>query len=134
MKGAEGFFLLLIVFVVCLGLGLLFIVGFGVFLILFAGRRVVAPMHQRQLRSIIEDGMAERDYELLEVTDETSRDHPFADRFGFGFGKRPAVVKRIEARDRAGRTRRGWAYVRAWVTGMGHSGFIPESLEVAWED
>src|SRR5438067_13210938 len=102
MKGAGALFVLIVVFAVCLGLGLLFIIGFGVFLILFAGRNVVAPMRQQQLRSIIENGLAERGYELLEVADETSRDHPFADCFGFGLGKRPAVLKRIEARDPAG--------------------------------
>jgi hypothetical protein len=78
-------------------------------------------------------------HELLAVSALASRDHPFADRFGFGFRKKAAVVKRIKVRDRRGRVRRGWVYVRIRL-GAGprgvpaFAGFLPESLEVAWEN
>jgi hypothetical protein len=127
----------LIFFLVILaGGGLFFLVvaaaAVGIFLL---GKNVVAPMRQRQLESIIDDWARERGYELVGVRELPSRDHPFADRFGAGFGKGPAVVKYFEVRKGRGKVRRGWAYVRARLAGRGgYSGFRPESLEVAWDE
>jgi hypothetical protein len=128
----KGFFALWVGLLICFGVFIVAAVAF-VAVLIFVARRGVGP-GTVQLQRIIEDWAEEHDYELLDVAEERSRDHPFADRFGFGFGKAPAVVRRIKVRTRKGRVRRGWVYVRARLGGRGYSGFQPETLEVAWED
>src|SRR5436190_11246985 len=113
---ATPVFIFVIGMAVCLGASVLLIVGGG-FLIFYLGKKVVAPMRQRQLEAAVEDWADDHGYELLEITEVESRDHPFADRFGFGFGKTPGVVKCVEMRNRKGRIRRGWIFVRARFTG-----------------
>jgi hypothetical protein len=113
-------------------LSIALVVG-GIGLILFLARNVTGPLNRKQLQSIIEDWAEEEGYELQEVLAVHSRNHPFADRFGFGLGKRAGVIKEIEVRDRKGRLRRGWVWIQARSTGRGYSGFLPNSLEVAWE-
>jgi hypothetical protein len=83
---------------------------------------------------MVEDWAQEHDYELLAIRDCRSRDHAFADRFGSGFGRSPGIVKRVEMRARNGRVRRGWIFVKARLTAQGYSGFLPNSLEVAWQN
>jgi hypothetical protein len=125
-----------VAFAICIGFFILLAIGF-VFLIIFIGKRGIAPARQNQLEEIIEEWADDKGYELLEARRVTSRDHPFADRFGFGFGKKPAMVQEIEVRDRKGRVRRGWAYIRvrmAGTSGTAFGGFVRDSLEVAWED
>ena len=120
--------------IVCFGAFALLLIG-GVVLIFFLGKGVVGPARQRQVRSLVEDWAREHDYELLEIGDLDSRDHPFADRFGFGFGKTPGIVKCITMKDPRGRVRRGWVYFKGRLTARGgYSGIVPESLEIAWGD
>jgi hypothetical protein len=126
-------YLFIIGMVLCAGFAVLLLVGGGL-LIYYLGKGVIGPMRQRQLQRIVEDWADERGYELLEISDLESRDHPFADRFGVGFGKTPGMVKCVEMRDRKGRVRQGWVFVKARVSARGYSGFEPSSLEVAWDD
>lgn len=123
--------LFIIGLIVCFGAFALLLVG-GIALIFFLGKGVVGPMRQRQVESLVEDWAREHDYELLEVSDLDSRDHPFADRFGFG--KTPGIVKCIKMRDARGLVRRGWVYFRGRVGPRGYSGIIADSLEIAWGD
>jgi hypothetical protein len=117
---------------ICFGIFAVAAVAF-VAVLVYMSRRGIGQ-GASQLQTIIEDWADEHDYELLDVAEERSRDHPFADRFGFGFGKAPAVVRRIKVRTRKGRVRRGWVYVRARMVGGRYGPFLPETLEVAWED
>jgi hypothetical protein len=128
---AEPTWLFFIGMLLCAGLSVLLLVGGGL-LIFFLGKNVVGPARQRQLQGMVEEWGRERGYELLGISDCVSRAHPFADRFGFG--KTPGMVKCVEMRDRNGRVRRGWIYVKAQFTGKGYSGFVPNSLEVALPD
>jgi hypothetical protein len=133
VNAAHVFFLPVVGLLVCFGAFLLAVVVFAGLLIFIARQGV--GVGASQLQTIIANWAEEHDYELLDVSEVRSRDHPFADRFGFGFGKAPAVVRRVKVRTRKGRVRRGWVYVRARmpVGGFG-GGFRPETLEVAWED
>jgi hypothetical protein len=104
-------------------------------LILFVGSRAVKGQSNREIESILNDWAEGQGFELLQVGGRDPHGSPFADRFGFGFGKRPAIVQSIEVRDRKGRTRHGWAYVQARMAGRGgYSGFLRDTLEVRLED
>jgi hypothetical protein len=114
---------------VCFGFAVILFIAGGVGLYFLS--RSVGSVRHRQVRSLLEDWAEDRDYEVLDVQPAGTRDHPFADRFGFGFGKRPGIVQRIKVRDRRGRVRRGWMYLGAQVTIRGgYSGFLPNTLEV----
>jgi hypothetical protein len=126
-------YLFVIGMIVCGGFTVLLFIG-GALLIFYLGKNVAAPMRQRQLQGIVEDWAHDHGYEVLEIRAVESRDHPFGDRFGFGFGKTPGVVKAVEMRDRKGRVRQGWIFVRVWISGRGSSGFVPGSLEMVWDD
>jgi hypothetical protein len=126
-------YLFVIGIVLCVGFTVLLLVGGGL-LLFYLGKNVSGPLIQRQIESIVEDWADEHSYELLEIGDVRSREHPFADRFGFGLGKTPGIVKEVEMRDRKGRLRRGWIFLKARWAGKGYSGFVPGSLEVAWDD
>ena len=132
MNATHVFFLPVVGLLACFGVFLLAAVVFAGLLIFIARQGV--GVGASQLQTIIANWAEEHDYDLLDVSEVRSRDHPFADRFGFGFGKAPAVVRRIKVRTRKGRVRRGWVYVKARLGGRGYSGFRPETLEVAWED
>jgi hypothetical protein len=123
-------FVIMIGFMICLGVTVILLAG-GAALIFFLSKSVVGPWNSGQLDSIIEDWAQDEGYEIVDIWEVRGRDHPFADRFGFG--KKPAVVRQIEVRDRKKRLRRGWVYVRARFAGTGYSGFLSDSLEVAWE-
>jgi hypothetical protein len=123
--------LLVVGLAVCFGAAFL-LIGVGGVLIYLVGKKAVGPMRQRQLESLVENEVHRRGYELLDLADVRSRDHPFVDRFGFG--KVAGVVKEIEVRDRAGATRRGWVFIRARIgPGGTYSGYRTDSLEIAWE-
>jgi hypothetical protein len=107
------------------------LVGF-VALLFFLGKANRSARLQ-QVESIVRNWTEQHGYELLNISEEGIRNSPFADRFGAGFGKRPAIVRSIEAKDPKGRVRRGWIYIRARFAGpRGFSGFLPDTLEVAW--
>jgi hypothetical protein len=124
-------YLFVIGLVLCFGFTILLIVGGGL-LIFLLGKKVTGPMRQRQIETMVQDWAEDHGYELVEISDLDSRDHPFADRFGFG--KTPGLVKCVEMRDRKGRPRNGWIFIKARLSGRGYSGFVPGSLEVAWDD
>jgi hypothetical protein len=144
----STFLLVVIGFVVFMGILIAAMIGLFA-LIVFVGMGANKSRTAGQFRSILEDWAARQGLEVLQITDAAALNHPFADRFGFGFNKRPAVVKRIELRNRSGQVRRGWAYVQsnftpggaANVLHVGSNGarfmvngdFLPETLEVAWE-
>jgi hypothetical protein len=122
------FIVLALIFVLIFVAGL---IGF-VFLLIFLGR-ANRTARMQQVEDIVRDWTEQHGYELLSMGEEGLRNSPFADRFGFGFGKKPAIVRSIEARDPKGRVRRGWIYIRARFAGpRGFSGFLPDTLEVAW--
>jgi hypothetical protein len=141
---------LLVVFAVVAFIGVLIAAMIGLFvLIVFVGVGANKSRTTGQFRAILEDWAARHGLEVVQISDAAALNHPFADRFGFGFDKRPAVVKRIELRNRSGQVRRGWAYVQsnftpggaANVLHLGSNGarfmangdFLPETLEVAWD-
>jgi hypothetical protein len=116
----------------CFLITLLLLAAGGVGLVFLA--RSLGSVRHRQVQSLLEDWAEENDYELLDVQPAGTRDHPFADRFGFGLGKRPGIVQRIKVQDRRGRVRRGWMYIAAAFTGRGYSGFLPRTLEIVLDD
>jgi hypothetical protein len=113
-------------FIVLLGL-------IGIVALIFFLAKANRSARLGQVESIVRNWTEQHGYELLSIGEEGIHDSPFADRFGFGFGKKPAIVRSIEARDRQGRVRRGWIYLRARQVGpRGFGGFLPDTLEVAW--
>jgi hypothetical protein len=128
---SVAFPLLLLIIVVVVVLFVLAAIGFAA-LIIVLGRRQAAT-RAREVEAWIEDWADEEGYELLAVR-EADDDHPFADRFGFGAGRRPGVVRAIKVRDRKNEVRRGWVYIAARRVGGRYRGFDRDSLEVAWED
>jgi hypothetical protein len=132
----SGVWFFIIGLVICAGVVAAFIAGI-VFLVFFILRHNVGA-GTAKLRAVVEDWAEDHGYEVLNISSDVPSDHPFKDRFGFGFGKRPAIVRAVEMRGRNGRIRHGWLYVQARLGGGRHggglTGFIPESLEVAWED
>jgi hypothetical protein len=126
---------LILVAVVLLVIVVVFLAGAGLLIFfmtkLYQNR---AAIGSNKLRPILEDWADDHDLELLEIDDAVPRDHPFADRFGSGFGKKPALVRSFEVRDRKGRIRRGWVYIRMRMAHGGFGGFVLDSLEVEWDD
>ena len=133
---SSGIWLLIIVLIIFAGIGILFIGGF-VLLVFFMLRHNVGASSAK-LREVVEDWAEDHGYEVLDISNDAPPDHPFKDRFGIGIGKRPAMVRAVEMRNRKGQTRHGCIYVQARLGagrhGMGLTGFIPESLEVVWDD
>lgn len=68
------------------------VVGTAVLLLLT--RRAGFSPAANQAIPIIERWARSHGYEVLKNEPYLGRDHPFADRFGFGLGKMPAVVHR----------------------------------------
>ena len=131
MAGGLAFVGFLVGFVICAFVGVAAVVGGAIYLI-FTARSTLLP-GPGQIGAIIEEWARTHGYEVLRIDPVSGRDHPFADRFGAGFGKRPAVVRAVEVRTPAGRRRKGWVYIAARGYHAG-AGFRPESLEVAWAE
>jgi hypothetical protein len=127
MDAAIGFLVLVVVIIVILFVAIAaLIVG-----IYFLNRRVVVPaIGGGKAESIIERWVEEHDAELLEVKRILHRNHPFADRFGFGLGKWPGVVYFVEVRTRKGRERSGWVYMRVGPFAVP----LASSLEIRWDE
>ncbi len=120
-----------VVLLVCLAF-VVVVVGSIAALVFFLVRHAAGSGDR--LRAILAGWAENRGYELVEVGDASGRDHPFKDRFGFGFGKRPAVVRHIEVRDERGRERQGWVYLPMRMVGRSFAGYLTNELEVAWAD
>jgi hypothetical protein len=113
-------------FVVLLGI-------IGIVALIFFLSKANRSMRLQEVESVVRDWAEQHGYELLGLREEGIQNSPFADRFGFGLNQKPAIVRSIEARDRKGRLRRGWIYLRARYAGRGgFRGFLPDTLEVAW--
>ncbi len=110
------------------------VVAGSIALVVYLVLRSRRPGGSGSLERIIEDWAEENGYEVLEISTAIDDDHPFADRFGAGFGKRPGVVRYIEVRTRKGRKRGGHVYIAARLGPGGYSGLRPASLEVVWDD
>jgi hypothetical protein len=120
----------------CGGVFVLFVgifVGLA-FLLKRTSKALAITPHSKELRALVEDWADEEGYEVLEVGTTVTGQHPWADRFGFGFGKKPAIVRDVEMKDRKGRVRQGWVYVRIRMFGRAFAGYVADSLEVAWDD
>jgi hypothetical protein len=118
------------------GCGMFFLiflaVGIGLVVYLMNRRRIMGALGPpAQAVSILEEWAADEGHDLLKVDWPQDRQaHPFADRFGAGWGKRPAVVLAVEVRTRAGTVRRAWAYIQ--FRGYRSRTLLPETLEVVW--
>jgi hypothetical protein len=120
---------------VCGGVVLLFVAAFvGIAFLIIRGSKGAGGAHGHELRALVEDWADDHGFEVLEVGATVTGRHPFQDRFGFGFGKRAAVVRDVEMRDREGRVRQGWVYVRVRMANRAFAGYDAGSLEVAWDD
>jgi hypothetical protein len=122
--------------VICVGMVVAFIVGI-VLLVVFILRYNVKTSTAK-LRAVVGDWAEDHGYQVLNISGDGPAEHPFRDRIGFCLVQRPAIVRSVEMRDHDGRIRHGWLYVQARLGGGWHgaglTGFIPESVEVAWED
>lgn len=125
---------------------ILFLGGCGMFLFIALAIGIgvaVFFMHRRRIMgaigiparavAILEEWAGDEGYELLKAEwPKDLHDHPFTDRFGAGFGKRPAIVLVINVRTPEGETRRGWAYLQ--YQGIYMRILRPDSLEVIWDE
>jgi hypothetical protein len=122
--------------VFCCGTFLFIGGGIGA-LIYFLSRRNRAAQAS-EFSDLLEEWAERNGYQVLRIGQRAKGGHPFADRFGFGVGKKPATVFEVEMRDRRGHRRLGWAYVRirlqAGPRGPAFGGYIRDSLEVAWDE
>jgi hypothetical protein len=128
MDAAIIFFLLVFLVLVVLGVGVTALI----IVIYRFNRRVMIPAiggSAGKAEAIMNDWAAEHDYQLLDLIRVTERRHPFADRFGVGWGKWPGVVYFVEVRTRKKRTRTGWVYMRIAPFGIP----LRETLEVLWD-
>ena len=109
------------------------VIGVGVALYFaFRGRVLKTLGPPAQAVAILENWAADEGCELLKADWlEDRRDHPFADRFGVGWGKRPAIVLVVKVRTPQGQVRQGWAYLQ--YRGLRSRTLLPDSLEVAWD-
>jgi hypothetical protein len=129
MAGARVF-LLLIGCVMFLFVAVAIGIGVG-FWFMYRRRFMRAIGVPTQAVGILEDWAADEGCELLKADWPEDRRHPFADRFGVGLGKQPAIVLAVKVRTRHGDVRRGWAYLRQ---GYLPPRLLPESLEVVWDE
>jgi hypothetical protein len=109
-------------------------IGIGLAIYLVYRRRIMGALGPpAQAVSILEDWAHGEGCELLKVDwSDDRRDQPFADRFGAGWGKRPAIVLVIKVRTPEGAVRRGWAYLQ--FRSVRSRVLLPETLEVAWDE
>src|SRR5262249_51397518 len=130
----EATVFLIIVVVVVVFFVFLFLLGLiGIIALIFFLSKANRSLRLHEVDSIVRDWAEQHGYELLGLSEEGIQKSPFADRFGFGFDKKPAIVRVIEARDPKGRVRRGWIYLRARFAGRGgYRGFLRDTPGVAW--
>jgi hypothetical protein len=122
------FTLMIVGFAVCFGLLFLAIVLGGV-LIVFFGIRLGAH-RQSQVQKMLEEWAQDNGYELLKVGGESAKASPVGRRL---MARGPGLVQSVEVRDRNGRVRQGWMFIKAQKVGAHYSGFRPETFEVVFE-
>ena len=133
---SGGIWLLILGLVICVGMVVACIVGIILFVVFIY--RYNVKTSNAKLRAVIEDWAEDHGYQVLNISSDPPAEHPFRDRIGFDLDQRSAMVRSVEMRDQHDQIRHGWLYVQARLGGGWHggglTGFIPESVEVAWKD